>query len=212
MNIKIIKAALKIIPNSLQQKAIASAFNVLFVHKAKLPTESKRIKITISEFNKSWFITLNNGVFSPLKAEKQSDVDICFSADVNTILSLQYKHKLTEALNTGKLSVIANSSNTQQFTDAIHSIQQPHIDHLVTQGYAFLRMNPYGHFKLHTVTIRDIKKPLDIDYLRDEALKLESNNLPLALKLMTLAHQARPEGPFITQKVQEYQLRLNHRD
>jgi hypothetical protein len=212
MNSKIIKTALKIVPNFLQQKAIAAAFNLVFVHKAKLPSGSKRIQVTISEFDKSWFITLNNAVFSPLKASHDSKIDIRLEADIATLLRAQDKRGLTEALKSGKLKVIADQENTQPFIEAIHSIQQPHIDHLITQGYAFLRMNPYGHIHFNTVTINDIKKPLDIDYIRDQALKLESNDLPMALKLMTLAHQARPEGPFIKQKLHDYQLRLNTGD
>ncbi|WP_417655389.1 hypothetical protein [Pseudoalteromonas atlantica] len=59
-----------------------------------------------------------------------------------------------------------------------------------------------------TVVFEDIKNGLDIDFLRDEAVKCESFDLNKAYKLMELAYRARPEGPFIKAKVEEYRARL----
>jgi hypothetical protein len=43
-----------------------------------------------------------------------------------------------------------------------------------------------------------------VDQLRDIAIMLEATNLPVALKLMQQAHQLRPNGPVIKQKLNEY--------
>lgn len=62
---------------------------------------------------------------------------------------------------------------------------------------------------VENVKLSDIIYPFEVDYLRDEALKLESTNLELAFKLMSLAYQSRPEGPYIRSKLEEYKQRLD---
>ena len=47
-------------------------------------------------------------------------------------------------------------------------------------------------------------KPKTVDALRDLALKIESTDLETAKELMLMAHLARPNGPFIKQKLDEY--------
>ena len=61
---------------------------------------------------------------------------------------------------------------------------------------------------IHQVEFVDIKYPFDVDFLRDEALCLESTDLTLAFKLMSLAYQARPNGTLIKAKFEEYKQRL----
>ena len=46
--------------------------------------------------------------------------------------------------------------------------------------------------------------PNEVDTLRDAAVMLERDNFELALKLMVMAHRARPDGAFINAKLQEY--------
>lgn len=48
----------------------------------------------------------------------------------------------------------------------------------------------------------------DIEYLRDLAIRLESDNLPAALRLMEIAHAACPSGHRIRDKVFEYRRAL----
>ncbi|TLU67685.1 lipopolysaccharide biosynthesis protein [Thalassotalea litorea] len=48
----------------------------------------------------------------------------------------------------------------------------------------------------------------DADYLREEALNLEDSDLELAYRLMQRAHNIRPAGPVIKNKLQEYRQRL----
>jgi len=61
---------------------------------------------------------------------------------------------------------------------------------------------------IKTVTFEDIKSSFDIDFLRDEALRLEPTDLVLAFKLMSLAYQARPNGSLIKAKFEEYKQLL----
>jgi hypothetical protein len=61
---------------------------------------------------------------------------------------------------------------------------------------------------IDTVEFEDIKDSHDIDFLRDEAIRLENIDLEKALRLMELAHRARPDGPHIKNKLMEYRARL----
>ncbi|MDO6458409.1 hypothetical protein Q4494_15065 [Celeribacter halophilus] len=47
-------------------------------------------------------------------------------------------------------------------------------------------------------------RPNDADTLRDAALLLERDHFELAHKLMVMAQRARPNGPFINRKLEEY--------
>ncbi|MFA0426724.1 sulfotransferase family 2 domain-containing protein [Vibrio sp. 10N.222.51.C5] len=59
------------------------------------------------------------------------------------------------------------------------------------------------------ITFDEIKTSAQVDYLRDEAVRLESSDLPMSYKLMSLAYQARPTGLFIKKKFDEYTAKLS---
>lgn len=47
-----------------------------------------------------------------------------------------------------------------------------------------------------------------INFLRDSAIQFENKNLSMAYELMSIAHYARPEGPFIQKKLESYKKKL----
>lgn len=61
---------------------------------------------------------------------------------------------------------------------------------------------------INNVELTDVKYPFDVDFLRDEALRIESTDLALAFKLMSLAYQVRPNGLVIKAKFEEYKQLL----
>ncbi len=61
---------------------------------------------------------------------------------------------------------------------------------------------------INNVEFEDVQYPFDVDFLRDEAFRLKSKDLALAFKLMSLAYQARPNGPLIKAKFEEYKQLL----
>lgn len=67
----------------------------------------------------------------------------------------------------------------------------------------------YIPIDIYNVKLSDVKTNSDIDFLRDEAVRLESENLELSYKLMSLAYKARPGGEFIRKKYHEYKEMLN---
>lgn len=48
-----------------------------------------------------------------------------------------------------------------------------------------------------------------INIIRDGAVAIEKDNLKLAYQLMTIANKAKPEGPFIKNKLEAYKTKLN---
>ena len=53
--------------------------------------------------------------------------------------------------------------------------------------------------------------PKTVDALRDLAIEYENSNLLVAKELMHLAHLARPDGPYIKYKFNEYVKRMENR-
>jgi hypothetical protein len=62
---------------------------------------------------------------------------------------------------------------------------------------------------IYTVELEDVKYSFDVNFLRDEALRLESTDLKLAPNLIALAYQSRPNGPVIKEKHNEYKNLLD---
>ncbi|MEZ8147324.1 hypothetical protein [Enterovibrio norvegicus] len=54
----------------------------------------------------------------------------------------------------------------------------------------------------------EIERHKDVDALRDAAIKLEKNDINLSVKLMKLASILRPDGPYIQEKLTEYELKV----
>jgi hypothetical protein len=55
----------------------------------------------------------------------------------------------------------------------------------------------------------DITSDIFVDTLRDAAIEIEEKDLQKAYYLMSLAHLGRPEGPVISEKLDEYQEKLS---
>lgn len=69
---------------------------------------------------------------------------------------------------------------------------------------------PRDQDSLSKLDISDITSSNEVNYLRDYAVGIEKNNLELAYYLMSLAHQARPNGKLIEKKLLSYKEMLNY--
>jgi len=208
MNTKILTAAVKIIPNKLQHGAICKALNLL-VAKPLSQSKGKTISISVTDLNKKWFVTIDTKGFTPLIVDKNADIDVNVEASLDAVMAAQRKSRLLNAINSEQIKITAHSPYQQEFVEAIKSIEQPKIDDLVNRGYRYLRMKPPVRLNLSTVTFEDVECQKDVDFIRDQAVMLESSNLEQALRLMEIAHKARPEGPFIKDKLFEYRKKLS---
>ncbi|MET6759716.1 hypothetical protein [Pseudoalteromonas sp. NCIMB_1079] len=208
MNTKILIAAVKIIPKKLQYRAICKALNLLLA-KPLSQSKGKAISISVTDLNKKWFVTIDNNGFTPLIVDKNADIDINVEASIGAVMAAQRKSRLLNAINSEQIKITGAAPYQQEFLEAIKSIEQPKIDGLVQRGYRYLRMKPPVRLNLSTVTLEDVECQKDVDFIRDQAVLLESSNLEQALRLMEIAHKARPEGPFIKGKLFEYRKKLS---
>jgi hypothetical protein len=92
----------------------------------------------------------------------------------------------------------------------LHSLDEYRLDNLSYYLFSFLNIKSKKtpRLDIEKVQLSDLQNKLDINFIRDEALRLEKSDLKKALFLMELSHQARPNRVFIKQKVAEYQSRL----
>lgn len=80
---------------------------------------------------------------------------------------------------------------------------------ILSRAASFLGKDMPKLLDLKNISFDDIKTPEHVDFLRDEAVKIENEDLEKALQLMSLAHRARPQGPFIKKKLAEYEKALS---
>jgi hypothetical protein len=79
--------------------------------------------------------------------------------------------------------------------------------------FSFLNLRPKqpvepAPLDINNITATDLADPSNVDFIRDEAIKLEHTDLQKALSLMLLAQQARPHGKVINNKVKAYAAKL----
>ena len=97
-----------------------------------------------------------------------------------------------------------NESEVEKFKNILSGISLPEVR-------AFIN----GTKEKNMINLTDIKDQLyvddkAIDYLRDEALRVEKSDPELALTLMSLALSFRPGGPLLKDKVLKLRERLGH--
>jgi hypothetical protein len=190
----------------MQSKAIAKALNFVFSEQPLDVNEGTVLHLIVSDIKQQWWLTVEKGVFIPLtKAPADRAQLVSVSSELSTLLLLRGKNAIESAIDNG--NVIFEGEQSQEVANSIKVIKQDKIDDLIGRAYSFLKLKQPPRINIHTVTIADIKTAKDVDFLRDEAIRLESSDLQLALRLMGIAHQARPEGVIIQQKLKEYRAK-----
>ncbi|XAW89833.1 hypothetical protein ABDK09_09560 [Vibrio sp. CDRSL-10 TSBA] len=206
MNKKILNAALVLVPRNLQNKAVSKALNFLFPVGTLAFDEKKVFKLELKDLNRYWIVRFDDFGFRPCSVKSRADIEIYTNFDV--LFLAQNTNDLCAALDAGLIQFKADERDRYLVESSLKSLSQNKIDELVQRCYSFFKIKPKPRFDLDSVKLTDIKTSKDVDWLRDEAVKLEKINLPEALRLMELAHLARPSGPFIRQKVEEYRASL----
>lgn len=208
MNKRMLSALLTLIPQKIQYKAVLKALNFVFPSGFFSTTEPKVIKLSLVDFNRSWVIKMNQSGFY-LSKDHELLPDIIVSSELNTIIMSHDTKKLKEAVEKNHIDIKAAESDRVKVISALNSVHQRKLDQLIDHGYRFFKLTPRPRIDICTVTIDDIRISKDVDFIRDEAIKLEKTDLKEALRLMELAHSARPSGQFIEKKVREYRLALS---
>ena len=204
----IISTALKLMPRTLQSKAICKALNYLSEDHNLTLLESQVIKLNVSDLKRSWFFIYEANSFKTTRNRK-ANVEVIMRLEI--ALNFQDKASIINALEQEKVNFKGVDSSINTISDWLYYVDEYRLINLSNRFFSLLKIksSQSPRFDIDTVSLEDLKNSLDIDFIRDEAVKLEKVNLEKALSLMSLAHQARPGGLFITEKVIEYKKALN---
>lgn len=204
MNKKILNAALILTPQRLQGKAIVKALDFLFPLGEFHFDDFRILKLEIIDLKRSWIVKVNPDGVKSVPVHEKNNADIILRARLDVILNSQEKSQLLSSLRNGEIEVSANCNDKNIIISSLNKLSQERLDGLRERSYSFFKIKQNPRFDIKTVTFDKLKTDRDIDWIRDQALKLESNNPSEALRLMELAYQARPNGPLIKKKVEEY--------
>ncbi|WP_285164748.1 hypothetical protein [Shewanella goraebulensis] len=207
----IVSAGLKILPSKLQYNALIKALNFLFSSNNQLTLSDISLVLRIDDLDKQWAFRHSNNVFTPLIEISDSISAVSLSADLNIFLTSVSKFDLIRHIEKGDIKLSGNNSNINKVNEAIRGISHQDFERLIEQFYQVFRANRPDSPRLdvNQLSASDIKNDSDLEYIRDEALRLETINLSAAHKLMCIAKQFRPDGPLINQKVEEYSAKLS---
>lgn len=203
---KFIITAIKIIPHSIKSMAMAKALNKV-TPKEIIPSSPIIIEFDISDIKEKWTVQYNENKFITAKGLHPS---IKISTRLDFLSTVASKQHIFNGIDENKISITCSELDYTLMMTLFKDIDDANFSKLIKSIYRKLKISHLlpERFNLEQISIEEIKSDTDIEYLRDKAISLENDNLPLAEKLMSLAHQARPEGPVIKQKLDEYRLRL----
>ncbi|WOT06303.1 hypothetical protein [Shewanella youngdeokensis] len=212
MNKIVLAAALRLLPYKIQTKAISKALNFLLLPAHTKPLTDKYLSIGLTDPNKQWLFIKSSAGFEGVAL--RDNIDMANTVSINvalaTVIASRDKNCLTNAIKSRDIAVDGSTESTMALYRAIDAIKQSQLDSLSRHFFAFLKMKDTTppRLNLETVTLMDVKTSADVDFLRDEAIRLEATDLNMAYKLMELAHNARPSGPLIKEKLEEYRIKL----
>lgn len=206
-----LSTALRLIPKSIQYKALCKALNYLTVSHDLNGLNNCVIKLTISDLKKSWFLTYTEEKFTETTNKRKANVEL--KAKYAIALSLHNKAGIINALNNGDITLKGEPTLVDVITNNLQALDKRRLKSLSNHLFSFLNLKSKQpkvppRLDINNITSADLADPLNVDFIRDEAVRLESTDLKLALKLMLLAQKARPNGKVINNKVKAYQARL----
>ncbi|WP_166372402.1 hypothetical protein [Psychromonas sp. SA13A] len=202
----LIATTLRIIPKTLQNKALCKALNYALAKENLSALQDQIIKLNVNDLKRSWFVTYDGIAFIPTKKRKTT---LEIKTKFNTAMQLGNKDVIINALQQGDIELIGEGELVEATHGYLSRLDSDRLDNISSHLFSFLNIKTKPRLDINSVQLNDLKNNADVDFIRDEALKIEKTDLKKALSLMTLAHQARPNGPFIKQKVAEYQNKLN---
>ena len=123
------------------------------------------------------------------------------------------KAEIVEALNNEDIKLIGEQGLADVITNNLKTLDEKRLKSLSNHLFSFLNLKSKqpvepAPLDINNITADDLATPSNIDFIRDEAIKLEQTDLQKALSLMLLAQQARPNGKVINNKVKDYQAKL----
>lgn len=215
MKNKLLSTSLKLLPSSIQYMAMTKALNYLFHDQPDMARfDGVVVSFKLTDLRRVWTFSCDGKAFSKYN-QKTDKVDVTCSLRSDVALSLMSKQEVIQAVDNGQIEFSGDAAHVEAITALVRGLQAYKIAALVDHSRHFLRLKPIERppelpantegIDLATVTASDLDTPKKVDFIRDMALAIESMNLQEALRLMTMAKIARPNGPKICQKVAEYE-------
>ncbi|WP_170962460.1 sulfotransferase family 2 domain-containing protein [Vibrio sp. F13] len=194
--------ALRLIPKKKQYSMLVRAFNYLLDVKNLQAHTGKVLSVTILGGKLTWTLQFDGMTFVPTTVSP--NVSILFSID--DILNLSSVRDLREQISANNIEVIGCMDDQRFILQLVDSLEQLKFAECLRRLHGLLGSNlqPIEKKTLSQLTLSDLSCAQDIDYLRDQAIQSESFNPALAYQLMLLANTARPKGPFIKRKLNQY--------
>ncbi|MCQ8890455.1 hypothetical protein NQT72_13170 [Pseudoalteromonas carrageenovora] len=206
----LISTALRFVPKSVQYKALCKALNYLFEHHDLNDLKNKVVKLNVSDLKKSWLLTYTEQGFT---GTTQRKADIELKTKFAMAFKVHNKAEIVEALNNEDIKLIGEQGLVDVITNNLKALDEKRLKSLSNHLFSFLNLKSKqpvepAPLDINNITADDLATPYNIDFIRDEAIKLEQTDLQKALSLMLLAQQARPNGKVINNKVKDYQAKL----
>lgn len=206
----LISTALRLVPKSVQYKALCKALNYLFEHHNLNDLKNKVVKLNVSDLKKSWLLTYTEQGFT---GTTQRKADIELKTNFAVAFKVHNKAEIIEALNNEDIKLIGEQGLVDVITNNLKALDEKRLKSLSNHLFSFLNLKSKqpvepAPLDINNITADDLATPSNIDFIRDEAIKLEQTDLQKALSLMLLAQQARPNGKVINNKVKDYQAKL----
>lgn len=206
----LISTALRLVPKSVQYKALCKALNYLFEHHNLNELKNKVVKLNVSDLKKSWLLTYTEQGFT---GTTQRKADIELKTKFAVAFKVHNKAEIVDALNNEDIKLIGEQGLADVITNNLKALDEKRLKSLSNHLFSFLNLKSKqpvepAPLDINNITADDLSTPSNIDFIRDEAIKLEQTDLQKALSLMLLAQQARPNGKVINNKVKDYQAKL----
>lgn len=206
----LISTALKFVPKTVQYKALCKALNYLFERHNLNDLKNKVVKLNVSDLKKSWLLTYTEQGFI---GTTQRKADIELKTKFAIAFKVHDKAEIVDALNNEDIKLIGEQGLVDIITNNLQALDEKRLKSLSNHLFSFLNLKSKQPVEpapvdINNITADDLATPSNIDFIRDEAIKLEHTDLQKALSLMLLAQQARPNGKVINNKVKDYAAKL----
>lgn len=205
MKNKIVLYALRLLPYKKQQALFVRALNYLVDVQDLKNFNNKTTQIQLRGEKVTWRFSFDGEEIVTSQLEPEIQIKI----DPNDLLNFPTMTQLKQKIESGDIELIAKDADKIAFLSLFESISPIKINQCIRylRRMLGLRETRIEDKKLSSLTIRDIGSEGDVNYVRDQALLHETTDRALSFNLMLLAHGARPKGPFIKRKLEEYRLK-----
>lgn len=205
MKTKLIIYGLRIIPDKKRQSLFLRAINFLTESNQLIHYKDKVTLIRLLDSKLSWCFSFDGQQF----LASQQTPDIIISASIEDIIYFPSSAVLKQKVASGELAIVASQDDKQLVIELLESVNPVKVNQCIRylRNMVGLKETRIQDKAIDELTIRDIASEADINYVRDQALAVEAHSPALAFQLMHLAHGARPKGPFIKRKLDEYRTK-----